>query len=159
MNNYRSGFGYQWRVDRASFVSLAATGLIMILSVVTFTPSPSLGEERGRERPNRQQVLDRLAARLNLSEPQKAAVTPILEEEAGKRRELMDKLRVEMERLDRETAVRLAKILSAEQMAQYDKMLEERRNRGGEGQQPPPAGQEGVPPRPPRDGGQPRLPQ
>lgn len=155
MNNNRSDSGYHWRLDRASLVTLAATGLIMVLSVVTFTATPSMGQERGRERPNRQQVMDRISARLQLSEQQKAAVMPILDEEAGKRRELMDKLRVEMERLDRETSARLAKVLNSEQMAQYDKMLEERRNRGDERQAPPP-GQESAAARPPRDGGQPR---
>lgn len=154
MNNYRSGF--QWRLDTASFVSLAATGLIMVLSIVTLTATPSLGEERGRERPNRQQVLDMLSTRLQLNDQQKVAVAPIFDEEVNKRRELMDKLRVEMERLDRETAEHLAKVLSAEQMAQYDKMLKERRNRGGDRQAPPP-GREGAPPRPAKDGGQPRL--
>jgi hypothetical protein len=158
MNNYRNGFGHHWRLDRVSFVSLAATGLIMVLSVVTFTPTPSLGGERGRERPNRQQVFDMLAARLQLSDQQKVAVGPIFADEVSKRRELMDKLRLEMDRLDRETADRLDKVLSTEQMAQYDKMLEERRHRGGERQVPPP-GQEGASPRPPEDGGQSRLSQ
>lgn len=156
MNSSRSDSGYHWRLDRASLVTLAATGLIMVLSVVTFTATPSMGEERGRDRPNRQQVLDKISARLQLTEQQKAAVLPIFDEEAGKRRGLMDKLRVEMEQLDRETAGRLAKVLSSEQMAQYDKMLEERRNRGDE-RQAPPQGQEGATSRPPRDGGQPRL--
>lgn len=149
MNDYRSSLGYHWRLGTASFVSLAATGLIMVLAIVTFTATPSLGEERGRERPSRQQVLDMLAARLQLSEQQKVAVVPIFDGEVNQRRELMDKLRVEMERVDRETAGRLAKVLSAEQMAQYAKLLEERRNRGGERPAPPP-GQESAPARPPK---------
>lgn len=155
MNNHVSRSGQHRRLTRTSFVTLAATGLIMMFSVVALTPATSLGQERGRERPNRQQVMERISARLQLGEQQKAAVMPIFDEEAGKRRELMDKLRVEMERLDRETSARLAKVLSTEQMAQYDKMLEERRNRGDEGQAPPP-GQEGAGARSPRDGGQPR---
>jgi Spy/CpxP family protein refolding chaperone len=155
MNNNGCGLGYHWRWNRASFIKLAGTSLIMMLAVTSLTPTPSLGEERGRVRPNRQQVLDKISAKLQLSEQQMAAVRPIFDEEAGKRRVLMDKLRVEMERLDRETAVRLAKVLSAEQMAQYDKMVEERRNRSA-ARQAPPSSQENVSPRPPRDGGQPR---
>ncbi len=154
MNN-RSNSGYHRRFDRASLVTLAATGLIMMLAVATLTATPSMGEERSRDRPNRQQVIDRISTKLQLTEQQKAAVLPIFDEEAGKRRGLMDKLRVEMEQLDRETAGRLAKVLSSEQMAQYDKMLEERRNRGDE-RQAPPQGQEGATSRPPRDGGHPR---
>lgn len=156
MKNYGSGSGFRRKLDRVSFVSLAFTGLIMVLSMVTLTATSSLGEERGRERPNRQRVLDILSIRLQLSDQQKVAVAPILDEEASRRRELMDKLRVEMDRLDRETADRLAMVLSGEQMAKYDKIIEERRNRGGERQAPPP-GQEGAAPRPPREGGQPRL--
>lgn len=156
MSDYRSSLAYHWRLGTPPFASLAATGLIMVLAMVTFTATPSLGEERGRERPNRQQVLDMLAVRLQLSEQQKVAVVPIFDEEVNQRRELMDKLRLEMDRVDRETAGRLAKVLSAEQMAQYAKLLEERRKPGGERPAPPP-GQESATARPPKDGGQPRL--
>lgn len=156
MSDYRSGFGYQWRVDRASLVSLTTTGLIVALSLVTLTPAPSLGEDCDREGRHFRGVLEGIAGPLSLTGVQQAAVTPILEDEINQRQALLDKLRLEMARLDQETVARLAGVLSTEQLVQYDKMLAGYQPRVGEKQLPSP-GQEDVPPYLPGDGGQSQL--
>lgn len=158
MNRSQSRYAYRWRLDGVTFLTRLATGYVLVLLVIVITPDFSFGEERGRVRPNPQRVMEQLARQLNLTAPQIAAMTPIIADEGNKRRLLMDKLRAEVEQLEQETSGRLAKVLSPEQMAQFNKMLEERRSRGGEKQLPPPR-QEGVPPRPPEEGGRPRLDQ
>lgn len=97
--------------------------------------------EREMSRDSRlERVMQELTDRLSLSEEQVGRIRPVLDEQsdrmaalwkkAGERGpEGMGSMRGDMERIMKETEEKLEKILTADQMREYRKMVEERRER------------------------------
>ena len=112
---------------------------ILALVIAIALPLVSHANEKGWK-PSPEKVLCRLDARLDLTAEQKEKLTPIVSKEMEKRREMfvehrreMDRLRAEFhEKMDKEranTEKEMASLLTADQMQEFKKMTDERRER------------------------------
>ncbi|QTA90466.1 hypothetical protein [Desulfonema magnum] len=97
------------------------------------------GRFRGTER-NPDQIMSVLKDRLSLTEEQEAQVRPIMEEQIEKQRALFEKyrgkgradrrtMRDEMQKNQEDTEKRLEGVLSKEQMDEFRKIRDEKRNK------------------------------
>jgi len=90
----------------------------------------------------RKRYMDEMSARLKLDSNQVQQLTAILDETRQRYKEARDRMDPEMKRIQEEQRNRIRGMLSAEQRAEYEKMLEEkdrkyRESRKGHGPPPP----------------------
>ena len=119
--------------------TIGALALIMIGSAVA---GPLQAQRRGGG-PNLDEQMTALTEQLELSEVQAVEVRKILEMQGEKRREAFQgaagdrsAMRGIMQEIQEETSLLLAEVLTEDQMASYEEILAERRQRRG----PPPFG-------------------
>ena len=116
--------------------ALSAVFLVMGLAGCSTTSGQGLRSRQSVKTTG--QIMDEMSARLNLTEEQKAHVRPILEEQREKMAAIMGQYRDQgrgakmymqddMEALGLETQVKLAKVLSDEQMKEYRAMVAEQK--------------------------------
>lgn len=96
---------------------------------------------QGRRGKMMERQLSDMKEKLKLSDDQAQKVKTILSDSASKMRELRQKAepgqppseeaRTQMSKIREETHAKLSEVLSKEQMADYDKMMAERRRAGG----------------------------
>lgn len=97
-----------------------------------------MGQERARRKQTAETRLEQLQERLSLTEEQRDDVQPIIEEAWGESQELREKarqqessaetmrtMREEMGALQKATREKLAKVLTKEQLNEYDVMIRE----------------------------------
>ena len=100
------------------------------------------GRRQGAINKSPEQVISRLTERLELTEDQVTAITPIIEKNVEQRREifdsykgegrqLKDSMRNEMQTIGEETETQLSSVLTDEQMEKFLEFREERRERMG----------------------------
>jgi len=129
------------------FLTSAALGAALVVSPASAQPPG--GPPGGRDpKAMAERQLEDLKPRLKLTPEQEPKVRTILEQNATRMREVREKhsvqrgqppseeARKEMEGVRKETKDALAKVLTPEQLAEYEKWLEER----GPGRRRPPAG-------------------
>ena len=135
--------------------ALVAALCVLMVACLVFIQTAS-AQDRGRpgKAPSPERVMAKLTERLNLTEEQKVQMQPVIKDDMEKHRDVMTKareqeikdreaVRAQFEAIDKETDAKLATILSAEQLKEFQKIREERRarmhdkrHRGG----PPPFG-------------------
>jgi Spy/CpxP family protein refolding chaperone len=119
-----------------AIVALSAVFLIISLAGCSTTSGQGLRSRQSVKTTG--QLVDEMSSRLNLTEEQKAQVRPILEEQREKRAAIMEQYRDQgrgakiymqddMEALELETQVKLAKVLTEEQMKEYRAMVTEQK--------------------------------
>ena len=117
-------------------VALSAVFLIISLAGCSTTSGQGLRSRQSVKTTG--QIVEEMSARLNLTEEQKAQVRPILEEQREKRAAIMEQYRDQgrgakmymqddMEALELETQVKLAQVLTDEQMEEYRAMVAEQK--------------------------------
>jgi len=128
-------------IRAASGKILVAALCVLMVACLVFIQTAS-AQDRGRpgKAPSPERVMAKLTERLNLTEEQKAQMQPVIQDDMDKHREVMVKAReqeikdreavkAQFEAIDKETDAKLATILSAEQLKEFQKMREERRAR------------------------------
>lgn len=116
--------------------ALSAVFLIMSLAGCSTTFGQGLRSRQSVKTTD--QIIQEMTFRLNLTEEQKAQVRPILEEQREKKAAIMEKyrdqgrgakvyMRDDMEALELDVQLKLAKVLTEEQMKEYRKMVAEQK--------------------------------
>ncbi|MGD9098020.1 MAG: hypothetical protein PVF97_08020 [Desulfobacterales bacterium] len=117
-------------------LGLALIGFVLWLAVIGWLPVATAGTAPGGMRHGDPEArLAHLQTELQLTDAQVDQIRPILETQSAKARELMDQyrgrdrrtLRSEMQKLREETRSALADVLTTEQMAQWETLVENRR--------------------------------
>jgi hypothetical protein len=124
------------------------------LMVLIFTSTPLLAQDQpsGDERqpPSAADIVAKMQSKLNLTQDQVTAVTPIVEKYTSKREELKqsmedgtadrDSMRSQMKQLKSDEAQELGQVLSADQVSQWEQMMSQRHHKqssGNDGQAQP----------------------
>ena len=127
------------RIHKPGFIALALGSMLAFsgLSSAQTTNSPARGQRRGSV----QQRVERMDSELKLSPEQKTKVTGLFEEETKKRQELRadtslsrEEKREKGQAMMAEQQKKLKTILTPDQFAKWQKMLEEFRARRSEAQ-------------------------
>jgi Spy/CpxP family protein refolding chaperone len=117
---------------------LGGLSALILISAIAF---PLVGQANEKcWKPGPEEVLCRLDARLDLTAEQKEKLTPIVSREMEKRHKMMEKHRQEMAKLRNEfrgkmekeresTQKEFASVLTDDQMKEFEKMTDERRER------------------------------
>ncbi len=124
----------------------AATAFMLVITFITMMPDASEARQFKKMQRSPDDVVCMLGGRLDLTEEQKTAILPIIEESIEKRKALKDDfrskqqerhdaLRSEMEVVDDEIKTQLDEILTDDQMAKYTEFKEERKQRMQERQE------------------------
>jgi hypothetical protein len=124
-----------------SYTGIVLTTWIFIIGI-GFLIQPFLAEARGpfgiSKSPD--QIIDRLTTRLDLTEEQVLAITPIIEEKVQKMNEIRAKrgtdrkaARIEMQKLRWDTEIKLNNILTEEQIEKYLELRQEQRGKFSKG--------------------------
>jgi Spy/CpxP family protein refolding chaperone len=117
-------------------LGLALIGFVLWLAASGWLPVATAGAASGGMRHGDPQArLAHLQTELNLTDAQVDQIRPILEAQTAKARELMVRhrgqdrrtLRTEMQALRDETRTALADVVSAEQLAQWEALVDNRR--------------------------------
>jgi Spy/CpxP family protein refolding chaperone len=114
-----------------SFVALVFSGLLMA------EDKPA----KGQGGPTVDQMLERLSTELSLTEDQKPKVKAIVEDAKKKRDALKDETpedrKEKSKAIIEEQMTKMKAVLTAEQQIKYQKMVEEMKNKKGEGKKKP----------------------
>ena len=112
------------------------------MMVLFFTSSPVVTPAFAQEKPlSADEIVSKMQSKLNLTQDQVTAVTPIVEKYSSKRegiRQSMengtadkDSIRSQMKQLKEDEGQELSQVLSAEQMSQWKQMMSQGRHKHG----------------------------
>lgn len=119
---------------------MTAAVILMVMSVSMATAQQGQGQRRGNMDPKEmaQRTVDRLAERLKLSQEQKDGIYQIQLAQSEEMRKAFsgggqdrEGMRARMTEMREKTDKKILDLLDEGQKAEYKKMQEERRNRGG----------------------------
>ncbi len=114
-------------VNRSFLRYLAMAAYVFVF--VVFTMQPFSSHAQAAENANRspEQVVSQLEERLKLTDEQETKIRPIIEESLKKRRELLNSgaPKSDLQQLQWATDMQIGKILTEEQMKEYEKLREE----------------------------------
>ncbi len=129
-----------------------------LMVVLLFTTAPLFAQDQpsGDEHqpPSADEIVSMMQSKLNLTQDQVSAVTPIVEKYSSQREELRqsmedgtmdrDSIRSQMKQLKTDEAQELSQVLSADQLSQWEQMQKQGRHKHGSdgsesgGDNPPP---------------------
>ncbi len=124
-------------VNRNHLKLLALSGYVLLLAVI-FTMQPAVARARDASNMNTSpdEIVFRLKTRLNLTEDQETKLRPIIEESIRKRQKIMEDssnnkkaIRSQLQELRWSTDMQIGKILTDEQMKEYQSLREEQREK------------------------------
>jgi uncharacterized protein YPO0396 len=116
--------------------------MVLFLSTAPiFAQDQSSGDEH--QPPSAADIVAKMQAKLNLTQDQVTAVTPIIEKYNSKREDLKqsmedgtadrDSIRSQMKQLKADEAQELGQVLSADQVSQWEQMMSQRRHKQSSG--------------------------
>lgn len=118
------------------------------LMVLFFTAMPVFAQDQSpsdaHQPPSTEEIVSKMQSRLNLTQDQVTAITPIIEKYSSQRDELRqsmedgtgdsDSIHKQMKQLLADEKQELSQVLSADQLSQWEKFIsQERRKQNGEG--------------------------
>ena len=117
---------------------LSALLMIFCLAVMPgWAQDPSAGDEH--QPPSADQIVAQMQAKLNLTQNQVTAITPIIEKYSSQREELRqraedgtadrDSMHAQMKQLTEDEKQELSQVLSADQMGQWEQMMSHARHK------------------------------
>jgi hypothetical protein len=116
-------------------------GSFILMAVLFFTTMPAFAQEQP---PSADDIVAKMQSKLNLTQDQVTAVTPIIEKYASKREALRqsaqdgtdrDSLRSQMKQLKEDESQELAQVLSSGQISQWEQMQKHGRHKhNGDGE-------------------------
>lgn len=111
------------------------------LMVLFFSTIPVFAQDQ--QPPSADDIVAKLQAKLNLTQDQVAAVTPIIEKYSSKREELRqsiqdgtadpDSVHTQMKQLKKDEKQELSQVLSADQLSQWEQMQSKGHRHGSDG--------------------------
>lgn len=113
--------------------SLAIAAYVLFFATIfTMQPMPALASDSSNTNKSPEQIMSQLKTRLNLTEDQETKVRPIIETSIQKRREILRNEAQDgkakqsaLQELRWSTDMQLAKILTEQQMKEYEELREE----------------------------------
>jgi hypothetical protein len=110
------------------------------LMVLFFTAMPVFAQEQP---PSADDIVSKMQSKLNLTQDQVTAITPIIEKYTSQREQLRqsaedgtadrDSMRSQMKQLKEDEKQDLSQVLSADQLSQWEQMQGQMRKHGGDG--------------------------
>jgi len=115
------------------------------LVVLFFTTMPAFGQNKpmggNHQPPNPEKIVAMMQSKLNLTQDQVNAVTPIIEKYASKRQELrqsmqggtadMSSIRSQMKQIKADQTQELSQVLSPAQLSQWEQMMSQMKGKFG----------------------------
>ncbi|HET6515705.1 MAG TPA: hypothetical protein VFG09_11145 [Thermodesulfovibrionales bacterium] len=128
--------------NRALLKSLTLGVYVLFLTAVFMSQPFSVQAGDGLSRnASPDEVIAQLKGRLNLSAEQEARIRPIIEDNLAKRGEILKSdtqdrqaIKMELQKLRWTTDIKLSKILTEEQMKEYEKFMEEQHDKASSDQ-------------------------
>jgi len=109
----------------------ACAMILLITAIPVFAQDQPSGDEH--QPPSADEIVSKMQSKLNLTQDQVAAVTPIIEKYSSKRDDLRqsmedgtadrDSIRSQMKQLKADEKQELSQVLSADQMGQFEQMM------------------------------------
>jgi septal ring factor EnvC (AmiA/AmiB activator) len=111
--------------------------VLFLTAVPVFAQDQSSGNDH--QPPSADDIVAKMQSKLNLTQDQVTAITPIIEKYSSKREELRqsmedgtadrDSLRGQMKQLKTDESQELSQVLSADQMTQFDQMMSQHKHK------------------------------
>ncbi len=127
-------------VNRSHLKLLVISGYILFFPVI-FMMQPAVVQARNASNMNTStdEIMSRLKTRLNLTEDQEAKLRPVIEESIRKRQKIVEDgsddkkaMRSQLQELRWSTDMQIGKILTEDQMKEYQNLREEQREKSGD---------------------------